>query len=358
MKSERTFGVEVEFTSCEESMSWVAGQIKRNLPEQYQEVYQVMSEGYNHDTRSYWKVTTDSSCGYELVSPILQGKAGLNEAREIINALSKVQGVNVNRKCGVHVHVALQGFDGYQIGNLLKNYSKYQDEISKALPKSRRGMNNSYCYGLNKYAAENCISNSDYTEAYNKWVDDNRGMESRREQCSACEGGAQCDQCYENNRNTQSRQNRDFRISSQFIEAGRKTLFNKVSEIQSLWKSGAYSDSDAFRKYHRWFGTRYMTLNIECYVRYGTVEFRQHSGSLCSEKIGNWICFCTNLVDRSAKVKFVQFVKDVAPMKNFANIFGEQQSRSILKYFESRALGFGFPEVNGAYTHATSMRRV
>jgi len=46
-------------------------------------------------------------------------------------------------------------------------------------------------------------------------------------------------------------------------------------------------------------GYRYMKLNIQSYWRHGTVEFRQHAGSLDYKKIMNWIKLCMSMVDRS-----------------------------------------------------------
>lgn len=37
------------------------------------------------------------------------------------------------------------------------------------------------------------------------------------------------------------------------------------------------------------FGTRYRKINLESYTRHGTVEIRQHSGSLDAEKIEHWV---------------------------------------------------------------------
>ena len=41
---------------------------------------EVREEGYNHETRRHWKIVSDASVrgGFELVSPVLQGDAGLN----------------------------------------------------------------------------------------------------------------------------------------------------------------------------------------------------------------------------------------------------------------------------------------
>ena len=44
---------------------------------------------------------------------------------------------------------------------------------------------------------------------------------------------------------------------------------------------------------------RYMKLNIASYLRHGTVEFRQHSGTLEINKIASWVLFCLNFVKNS-----------------------------------------------------------
>jgi hypothetical protein len=53
---------------------------------------------------------------------------------------------------------------------------------------------------------------------------------------------------------------------------------------------------------------RYRKLNLASYVKHGTLEFRQHSGSLDGTKVANWIQFCVQFVEDS-KVT----VRQVAP---------------------------------------------
>jgi hypothetical protein len=302
MKSARTFGVEIEFISNgPHNREDVAAELRHYGID-------AMVENYGHQTRGHWKVITDSSCGYEIVSPVLSGKEGLKDTQTVLDVMTRMEGVTVNRECGIHVHVHLEGFNPNNCGNLLKTYAKYEKEIDTVFPESRRGSTgnnrgNQYANGL-----INCFSR-------------NYGLDGEYQ-----------------NKKTQ--------------------FYDKITKIQSDWKSGNLCDSDAMHGMYRLFSTRYTTCNLECYSRYGTVEFRQHSGSLSSEKVCTWIVFCTNLVDRCAKVKFVQLVKDTSVMKNFANIFGENQSRPVLKYMEQRALNFGFDQVSGAYAHATAMRRV
>src|SRR5262245_17661809 len=62
-----TFGVELEFLS-----------LNRMSHEQIAEEVRAagvmcQSEHYNHTTRTHWKLTTDMSCGSEMVSPPLAG---------------------------------------------------------------------------------------------------------------------------------------------------------------------------------------------------------------------------------------------------------------------------------------------
>ncbi len=45
--------------------------------------------------------------------------------------------------------------------------------------------------------------------------------------------------------------------------------------------------------------SRYFKLNSQSYWRHGTVEFRQHSGTIEFEKIKNWLFFCARLINLS-----------------------------------------------------------
>jgi hypothetical protein len=45
--------------------------------------------------------------------------------------------------------------------------------------------------------------------------------------------------------------------------------------------------------------TRYYKLNLAAYVKHGTLEFRQHAGTLNLNKMINWIMFCVQFVEDS-----------------------------------------------------------
>lgn len=48
---------------------------------------------------------------------------------------------------------------------------------------------------------------------------------------------------------------------------------------------------------------RYLKLNIMSYFQYGTIEFRQHSGTVDSGKIINWVVFTQAMVNAAGKFK-------------------------------------------------------
>jgi hypothetical protein len=47
-------------------------------------------------------------------------------------------------------------------------------------------------------------------------------------------------------------------------------------------------------------GGRYNKVNLCAFLRHGTIEFRQHSGTMNVDKVINWIVFCVNFVETSA----------------------------------------------------------
>lgn len=175
----------------------------------------VEAEGYNHNTRGYWKVVTDASLNgnntFELVSPILEGQAGLDELKTVCRVL-KAKNAYINRSCGLHIH-----FDASQIGltqmkNLTINYAHYEGLIDSLMPISRR--NNYYCASLRPLAD---------------------------------------------------------RVDT-------ATTIERIASLQ---------------------GTRYQKINFQAYTRQGSIEFRQHSGTIEFSKISNWMLFLHNLVEYS-----------------------------------------------------------
>lgn len=108
-------------------------------------------EGYTHDVTPYWKMVSDCSIrglnAVELVSPILNGVAGLQELQKICKALDFV-GASVNASCGFHVHHEALGLTDGQKTNLMKYYARLERTIDAFMPKSRKRDNNNFCKSM------------------------------------------------------------------------------------------------------------------------------------------------------------------------------------------------------------------
>jgi hypothetical protein len=224
MMTNRTFGVEIECIgiTAEVALSAIRA---TGLPCEI--------EGYNHNTRSHWKITTDSSVrdnrgnpGIEIVSPILSGTAGMTALKTVADALNAA-GATANKTCGIHVHVGASDLSIDEIKMIVKRYSSFETVIDSYMPVSRRASNNQYLKSM-----------SDWSAYY---------------------GAA-------------------------------------LAECQTVAAMSARS----------W--DRYYKINLAAFVRQGTIEFRQHSGSVSSEKIGNWVLFVLNFVEVSR-----QLVASVSP---------------------------------------------
>lgn len=195
-----------------------------------------VAEGYNHLTRSYWKVITDGSIqapgsqiGYEIVSPPLTGEA-YDDIRTVSNVLIDL-GVTVNRSCGLHVHIDAANLTTPQLFMVAARYHRFGNEIDAVLPNSRRATNNMYCLPL----TDEMAAMRDSTTPERVF-----GMPSR-------------------------------------------------SMVQQFFERGSMR-------------SRYRKLNLMSYLVHGTVEFRQHSGTVEARKIINWVEFCQNFVEQSIAV--------------------------------------------------------
>jgi hypothetical protein len=105
-------------------------------------------ERYNHQTRQHWKIITDASCGWEIVSPILSGEQGLNELRKVCETLTRI-GCKVDKTCGLHVHVGADALGVDRVKSTIKRWLGNESQnLDSIQPPSRRGTNNQYCLPL------------------------------------------------------------------------------------------------------------------------------------------------------------------------------------------------------------------
>ena len=126
----RRFGVEIEFLSTITVEQAVMSLRAAGIQAEYM--------SYTHNTTPHWKIVYDGSCGYELVSPVLEGEAGIEQVR-IAAAALEAAGAEVNKKCGLHVHFDASSMSIRSVKNLLKIWTKFEDVLDTFQPPSRRG---------------------------------------------------------------------------------------------------------------------------------------------------------------------------------------------------------------------------
>ena len=134
-----TFGVEIECYNVD----------RRLLVDLLREKGVIIrTESYNHTDHKdgvYKMVTDGSICGYnavEVVTPVLEDFESL---KKVCDALA-LAGAKVNKTCGLHVHIGMNGHSARSISRIVKNYFQCEPVIDSFMPASRR--NNEYCQPL------------------------------------------------------------------------------------------------------------------------------------------------------------------------------------------------------------------
>ena len=165
--TERKFGVEIEFVGV--SRARVA-QALQNAGIDAQDA------GYTHQTTDYWKLVSDASLsdrsGYtgELVSPILQGASGFEELRKVCEVLNSLDGLGVNRSCGLHVHLDCRDMTAPELQTVFSRYADFEEQINSIMPRSRRGESR-WCRSIvsQKTRIENCEGKYELASAMGRY---------------------------------------------------------------------------------------------------------------------------------------------------------------------------------------------
>jgi hypothetical protein len=140
----RAFGVEIEFTG-------LSAERATRAIESAGVTCADRSYTHNaHETRS-WKIVWDGSLdhGFEAVSPILRGQAGLAELETVTKALA-MEGASVNRQCGLHVHIDARDLTPEQVRSVVVAYGENEDVFDAIMPQSRRGDAGRWCKSLQR----------------------------------------------------------------------------------------------------------------------------------------------------------------------------------------------------------------
>lgn len=86
-------------------------------------------------------------------------------------------------------------------------------------------------------------------------------------------------------------------------------------------------------------GNRYYKLNLAAYVRYGTVEFRQHSGSLDFEKLEAWVLLTNSLINRAKAAKGItQGATD--ELKTLMRVAAKNGAKKVTRFLRKRHAHF------------------
>lgn len=209
---------------------------------------------YDHETRPGWKLTTDGSLtgdpddSTEVVSPVLSGEAGMAELAKVADILRDA-GCAVDKKCGLHVHVFAGDLDLKQMKKLAINFVHSETAFDAIVPPSRRKDSNVFIRS----------NRTGFGGSY-----ENEGINKAIAAFEACNTMAD-------------------------LIAKVSAVSDRVQHVAN-WRADSTSGNQP---------SRYRKLNFLPMLRFKTVEFRQHAGTVESEKITNWVQLCVAFVERS-----------------------------------------------------------
>ena len=271
------FGIELELT-CEDT-TLDAYKIASHLTPtshhavQVFESYRAARQASHHDDT--WKLVPDSSiqCNrhqpdchkFELVSPVLEGGAGLSKIHAIVTALTSLKQsmtsrpvIRVNKSMGFHLHINVNDYSLAQLIKICQNFIKYEDVMDSFMPPSRRTSSpeSKQYFQSNRLAVTKGLTAS--APSNNDTIITNR---RRHDALAACRS------------------------------------------VQDLARLMNYSDNNEDSN-ETVSSTRYCKLNLQNLVtgRQPTIEFRQHSATTNYSKIAAWIRFCAAFCTQSARL--------------------------------------------------------
>jgi len=147
----RNFGVEIELNSFDNRNFSKNPLQTGEFPQGFFEVVDLISSlgfkvepkswHYTHNNRN-WIVKTDSSCGIEICSPVLE------ETDSVIVLLDhlKDEKFQANNSCSFHIHFDFLDSSNYKIASILSWWIKVEHLVFDCLSKNRKC--NSYCKSI------------------------------------------------------------------------------------------------------------------------------------------------------------------------------------------------------------------
>jgi hypothetical protein len=287
-----TFGVEIE---C-------FGVPSRSVAAEFDRVGLSVKDMDNWDgSRQYnaseWTIGDDGSivgdCSMEIKSPILHGIEGLGALATAMDALVSM-GVEVNETCGMHVHVGVTenadpayNLSAAQIIEVLRQWSSHERESDLFIHPSRRGeVHNGETVGRNGY----CRPVSTFMKTIEQAL------------APAMVGPEKPPAEY-------------LRLVNDPMYAGPRYDYDRRSYLDSYrnqgwgnyhWKSdGRYHTtpekvdlSKTRAKDLSRYGDHVTAVDLYSLGRYGTIEFRQHHGTVDAREACAWVRFVVNRLEQ------------------------------------------------------------
>lgn len=146
----RKFGVEIE-TNTNLSKRELSTLLKaRNLKVR-------TTNSYMQSTGDKWDIKNDSSCGYEIASPILSGQQGIFDLKLAADKIKDALNDNhmPDNDCGIHITVDVSDFNKNELKRLIIGFLKAQDHFYKMCNSTRQ--DNTYCKKYDTSKINQCI---------------------------------------------------------------------------------------------------------------------------------------------------------------------------------------------------------
>lgn len=165
MNEDRTYGVEIEITGTRR-LDGNRGAIAHALTQAGIPAVPTRYGSSDQPEGGKWKVLPDASCGPEIVSPPLRGKAGLEQISQVCRVLQGI-GAQVSASCGLHVHHDAADLSVHHMVAISAMYAAHQRAINSILPVSRQA--NFYC---------SCLAPHHVDRQWQKGISANRDQHS------------------------------------------------------------------------------------------------------------------------------------------------------------------------------------
>lgn len=154
--SNRRFGVEIEINAFDllskplnekvlpNGIEFIACEINESIKE-----HVVITKWQNDHYNTNWGIKPDSSCGMEIISPVLKGIHGIEKVCSVVDVIKK-NDFPVDKRCSVHVHVDVSDLNDQKLLSILTWWIKCEPVFFDAVLNCRKY--NSYCMmiSLNK----------------------------------------------------------------------------------------------------------------------------------------------------------------------------------------------------------------